>query len=232
MAGRAQQKVLPIEGEQDVGASAALDKFMPAFFAALDEMPRPTKDGYSKFHKAKYATLPNVIGTTTPVLQRHGFRMLPGFETEGTQNVLVMTLWHESGQFRQSRVLLTVPTGNNTPQAVGASIACHIRYLWLAMLAITPLDDAENGNGHSRRASHSTGDGDPQGHRDPDPANDGQGAARGVSRERFLGWEERRQIAATLSLANDLGVEVQDKLRELSPEQRADRYFQMLTQAG
>lgn len=115
---------------------------MKALIAAQAEMGASvTKDSKNPFFKSTYATLNAVLETVVPVLNAHKIFVgqLPALEANGEQ-VIVTTLTHESGQFMNSTMRVTLAKMND-PQAAGSGISYARRYALMSMLSLGAEDD-------------------------------------------------------------------------------------------
>lgn len=113
---------------------------LPAFFLALQQMERVTKDRKAdlgeKGAKYKYADLTQVMEVAKPTLEANGLAVSQVASDAGVQTIVV----HKSGEWL-SFPPLTIRTGQNTPQAQGSAITYAKRYQLLGVLGIATEDD-------------------------------------------------------------------------------------------
>ena len=107
------------------------------------ENPHKGKDGYGY----KYASLPQIIDITRPILARHGLCVLQSVtDDEGGYTCVSTMLLHVSGQYIQSTyrcppAKLSGGAGDNPVQCLGSSISYCRRYAVLAILFLAGEED-------------------------------------------------------------------------------------------
>jgi hypothetical protein len=123
--------------------SDTLDKFAPAFVAALGKLSDVPKGRTADTGKYRYtyADLGDLLGMARPILTAHGLGVLQPVTVEpGSSDVLIYTtILHESGQFITLAPLRM--TAGSTPQATGSAITYGRRYALLAALGLAAEDD-------------------------------------------------------------------------------------------
>jgi hypothetical protein len=124
-----------------IRTSDSLEEFAVAWVAAAAAMPAVPKrtKGQVGNQTRFYADMATVVETVQPVLAAHGLAYLQGV-SDGDRVVTVTTrLLHKSGEWIEDS--LSMPTGQNTPQAVGSACTYARRYSLMALLGLAPDDD-------------------------------------------------------------------------------------------
>ena len=127
-----------------------------ALAAAQADFEVISKDTENPFFKSKYADLPAILRSATPVLAKHGLGVTqaPSFEVIGDKAVdtLITTIFHESGQTSTSQMILR-PVKTD-PQSQGAAITYARRYAYMAVLGlVADVDDDGNSVSRSKRST-------------------------------------------------------------------------------
>ena len=125
-----------------------MKNLITALNKARAEIPAIKKDG--KSHHGKYATLDNVVQVITPILSQHGLVIVQTFDDD----ILVTSIWHESGEAIHSRLHLPIVQNKNVAQGLGISITYSRRYAIGALLSLSIEDDTD-GN-HAPQAHTAT----------------------------------------------------------------------------
>lgn len=124
-----------------IRTSEAVDAISAAWVAAAADMPNVPKETRGQVGNAvrNYADLATVTETVRPILAAHGLAYVQGC-SDGDKVVTITTrLVHKSGQWIEDS--LTMPTGQNTAQAVGSAITYGRRYSLMGVLGLAPDDD-------------------------------------------------------------------------------------------
>jgi hypothetical protein len=132
--------------------SQEINELAAALVAAQAEFSAVPKGSNNPFFKSKYAALPDVVASASPVLAKHGLAVTQGISlTEGINGGFVDTLTtsviHKSGQFIEDTMLLHLP--KNDPQGQGSAVTYARRYAYMAILGLV-ADDDDDGNAASR----------------------------------------------------------------------------------
>ncbi|TEX51933.1 MAG: hypothetical protein B7C55_03005 [Actinomycetales bacterium mxb001] len=96
--------------------------------------------GFNKFNSYHYATLADIIASTNEALSKNG--LVPVFTVN--EEKLILTLWHESGEFLESFTTLVVDKNDKKlayPQAWGLVLTYSKKYLLAALLGVAAEDD-------------------------------------------------------------------------------------------
>lgn len=114
-----------------------------ALLNSQKEFPVIEKDGTNPHYKKPYATLPNVLKSVLPVLQKHGILFTSHEITIDNQQYIKLQLIHaESSEKIESHVKLINATDM---QKLGSAYTYAIRYGILSLLGIAPdMDDDGN----------------------------------------------------------------------------------------
>lgn len=124
-----------------IRTSDTVEAISAAWVAAAADMPNVPKETRGQVGNAvrNYADLATVTETVRPILAAHGLAYVQGC-SDGDKVVTITTrLVHKSGQWIEDS--LTMPTGQNTAQAVGSAITYGRRYSLMAVLGLAPDDD-------------------------------------------------------------------------------------------
>ena len=119
-----------------------MHKLLQALIKARSEFPTIKKDAQGQLgnRKYSYATLDAVIDATFPTLARYRLCIVNTMEFDGTNRVLVCTLYHESGYSIQSRY--TLPPCMDSRE-LGSAITYGRRYLLTALLNLNLEEDLD-----------------------------------------------------------------------------------------
>lgn len=141
-------------------SSEEVTEILPAYIEASKQFDVPVKDMENAYIGNRYSSLNACLEAVRPALQANDLVIQQGSEvrdiyqtTEGAdgpptnmvrkQVVVWSRLWHVSGQWLQSEVVLepqTDKSGRVTPQAIGSTLSYGRRYSLKALLS---LGDAE-----------------------------------------------------------------------------------------
>ena len=128
--------------------SESLEKLAMALSALQKEMPTITFDSSVKVttktggnYSFSYASLPNIVETTRPLLAKHGLSVTQLTEEDNAVTTLLM---HNSGQYIGSTIKLK-GGANMSAQETGSLITYARRYAYSAILGIV-TDEDEDGN--------------------------------------------------------------------------------------
>jgi hypothetical protein len=122
-----------------VNTSPEIGQLAAAVSAAQAEMPMVKKGSENSFFKSNYADLADIIGTTLPVIAKHGLAIvqLPGGDIEN--QTLTTRLMHASGEWIESTMPLFIPKAD--AQSQGSALTYARRYAYSAILGIATEDD-------------------------------------------------------------------------------------------
>jgi len=138
--------------------SQEINELASALVAAQAEFSAVPKGSNNPFFKSKYAALPDVVASASPVLAKHGLAVSQGISfvetASGLVDTLTTTLLHKSGQFTQDTMLLHLPKSD--PQGQGSAVTYARRYSYMAILGLV-ADDDDDGNAASRPKARPTG---------------------------------------------------------------------------
>jgi len=127
-----------------------LDQLAIALVKAQGEFTAIPKDSTNPFFKSKYAGLPQVIETASPILAKHGLAVSQHIGYELDNDTLETWLLHTSGQYLVSRMRLLLTKQDS--QGQGSAITYARRYSYMAILGLV-ADDDDDGNAASKQPS-------------------------------------------------------------------------------
>lgn len=125
--------------------SDSIDALAAALVALQADIGNIKATSTNPFYESKYADLASIIREVRPLLAKHGLAVIQGAEGE----VLTTRVIHESGQWMESTLNLSVPKWTN-PQDVGKAMTYGRRYGLAAMLCVAQEDD--DGNSLAKKA--------------------------------------------------------------------------------
>lgn len=114
-----------------------MDKLVKALVKAKGEF-EPIKKNKEGMHKAKYATMDEVLSCTEPALLKYGIVVLQPLSFKDGHTCVETTILHESGESITSSYPLNL-TPNN--QQNGSAITYARRYSYCALLGVTADED-------------------------------------------------------------------------------------------
>ncbi|MDA0232637.1 MAG: ERF family protein [Chloroflexi bacterium] len=175
------------------------DSLVTALLAAQQEFPPIHKDSRANTgtYSYTYASLPDLLTTLLPVLQKHGL-LLTQKPVEHLGDVwLQTTLRHVSGETDEGLVPLPTPVDW---QKWGSSVTYARRYSLTAMLGIAPDDDddAATAQGFTQRAPAARA---PGSYNSPTPGSSGD-----VCPEHKLRWSKTSRGTNAHPIKNDAGT--------------------------
>lgn len=135
--------------------SEQLNELFAALSKAHEEMPAAGLNSSNSFLKSKYANLADIMKAARPALCKNGLVVSQYMEpNEHGVNTLVTVLGHTSGQFIESRILLSVERNEKGSelQAMGKSITYLRRYAYTALVGIIISDDPDDDDGEHTRS--------------------------------------------------------------------------------
>lgn len=135
--------------------SQEINELAAALVAAQAEFSAVPKGSNNPFFKSKYAALPDVVASASPVLAKHGLAVTQGISfqqgfSDGADvlhDTLTTSLIHKSGQWIESEMPLHLP--KQDPQGQGSAVTYARRYAYMAILGLV-ADDDDDGNAASR----------------------------------------------------------------------------------
>jgi hypothetical protein len=123
--------------------SESINELAEALVAAQGEFSAVPKGSVNPFFKSKYAALPDVVASASPVLAKHGLAVTQFVSDDDT---LTTYLIHKSGQFIAHRAELHLV--KDDPQSVGSAVTYQRRYSYMSCLGLV-ADDDDDGNAAS-----------------------------------------------------------------------------------
>ncbi|MCP3681902.1 MAG: hypothetical protein GY861_04355 [bacterium] len=120
--------------------SEEIKDLISALIKAQGEFKTLKRDAVNPFYKSKYATLDNVIESTSDALRKNGLIVVQS--TDGPN--IVTQLSHVSGQWIRGTYPLTPEKDN--PQGMGSAFTYARRYTYSAIVQQAPSDEDDDGN--------------------------------------------------------------------------------------
>jgi len=124
--------------------SPEINELASALVSAQAEFSAVPKGSTNPFFKSKYAALPDVVASASPVLTKHGLavsQFITHDETGG--DALLTYLLHGSGQYIAYSMKLHMV--KDDPQAQGSAVTYARRYAYMSVLGLV-ADDDDDGN--------------------------------------------------------------------------------------
>ena len=120
--------------------SNEIDELASALVAAQAEFSAVPKGSTNPFFKSKYAALPDVVQSASPVLAKHGLAVSQFItHDESGGDALLTYLLHQSGQFMAYSMKLHMV--KDDPQAQGSAVTYARRYAYMSALGLVADDD-------------------------------------------------------------------------------------------
>ena len=120
--------------------SNEINELASALVAAQAEFSAVPKGSTNPFFKSKYAALPDVVASASPVLAKHGLAVSQHVTTnEQGADMLITYVLHTSGQFIAHGMMLHMV--KDDPQAQGSAITYARRYSYMSALGLVADDD-------------------------------------------------------------------------------------------
>jgi ERF superfamily len=140
-----------------VYTSPQIDQLAAALASAQAEFSAVPKGSNNPFFKSKYAALPEVVASATPVLAKYGLAVTQlitvDSDMHGTYDGLTTTLLHSSGQYISTTMRLHLPKID--PQGQGSAVTYARRYSYMAILGLV-ADEDDDGNSASVQPSQAS----------------------------------------------------------------------------
>jgi hypothetical protein len=139
--------------------SEQLNELAKALAAAQGEFTAIPKSNENPFFHSKYAGLPKVVETASPILSKHGLSISQFIGHDDQGDTLTTLLLHESGQFIKGTMRLR-PVKND-PQAQGSATTYARRYSYMSVLGLV-ADEDDDGNAAAKNPQPSRSGGNPK----------------------------------------------------------------------
>jgi hypothetical protein len=134
--------------------SDSIQNLAVALATAQGEFSAVPKGSENPFFKSKYAALPDVIATATPVLTKHGLSVAQFVDSDEKGDLLTTYLMHTSGEFISHSMRLHVAKAND-PQSQGSAITYARRYSYMSALGlVADVDDDGNATVNHSGGNH------------------------------------------------------------------------------
>ena len=132
--------------------SESISELVTALVAAQAEFSAVPKGSVNPFFKSKYAALPDVVQSASPVLTKHGLAVSQFItHDEGGGDALLTYLIHESGQFIAYSMKLHMT--KEDPQAQGSAVTYARRYSYMSALGLVADEDDDGNSATKAKAS-------------------------------------------------------------------------------
>lgn len=130
-----------------MATSEQIGELAAALVSAQSEFSTVPKDSNNPYFKSKYAALPEVIQTASPVLAKHGLAVSQFLGTNDQGDTLTTWLIHKSGQYINDTMQLHL--SKNDAQGQGSATTYARRYAYMSALGLV-ADEDDDGNAASR----------------------------------------------------------------------------------
>jgi len=133
--------------------SESIVKLAAALAKAQAEMPAVKMNAVNPFLKNKYADLGAVIETSRPVLAKHGLAIVQTVIGDGVQIGVTTMLAHESGEWLQDTITLSLgeEKGKSSAQVAGSIISYLRRYSWASILGLYADEDTDGNHSQPKQ---------------------------------------------------------------------------------
>lgn len=132
--------------------SLEIKELFAALSKAQGEMDIAIKSDVNPFFKSKYASFPEIVRVSRPVLAKHGLCVVQQIITQEGKNVLNTILAHSSGEWISSQ--LPISPIKQDVQELGKYITYLKRYSYAALVGVVDGDEDDDGESHMQRNSH------------------------------------------------------------------------------
>jgi hypothetical protein len=122
--------------------SEQIDKFIPAFIKAQEQINHAVFDSTNPAFKSRYASLESVVNAVKAPLNNNGFALTQSLTFTPDATTVVTQLTHTSGQWMRSYIPLMLD--KNSAQGQGSAITYARRYSLLAICGMGADDDDAN----------------------------------------------------------------------------------------
>jgi len=136
-----------IEGSVEPYQSKETKELNAAIAKASIEFPKINVNRENPYLVAGYADLNQMLPKIRPILGRNDLHLSHQKKLVDGASVLITRLWHSSGQWIESRILLK--PNKNTLEAYGSHLNCMKRFEVMDMLGLTINDDPFDDDGEA-----------------------------------------------------------------------------------
>ena len=123
--------------------SELLNDLATALSAAQADFKAVDKDSVNPFFKSKYAGLPEVVKTASPIITKHGLSVMQTMGFDGENDTLTTMLLHNSGQWVSDTMRLHL--SKEDAQGHGSATTYARRYSYMSILGLVAEED-DDGN--------------------------------------------------------------------------------------
>lgn len=122
-----------------MASSEQINELATALSLAQADMKAVGKDSTNPFFKSKYAGLPEVVKTASPIISAHGLSVTQTMGFNGEVDTLTTWLLHKSGQFINDTMRLHL--SKEDAQGHGSATTYARRYSYMAILGLVAEED-------------------------------------------------------------------------------------------
>jgi len=127
--------------------SAKTEELNTAVASASLEFPNITINRQNPYLASGYSDLHEIMTKVRPILGKHGLHLTQRIKLKDGVTILATRLWHNSGQWMESRVL--VSPSKNTIEAYGSNLNSMKRFELMDILSITVSEDPFDDDGEA-----------------------------------------------------------------------------------
>jgi hypothetical protein len=137
--------------------SETIKEVYPALLEVQKEIKNVEKSGKNEFFKgAKYVTLPDVLDTIRPLLNKNGVVLVQGAESQGGGPLVTTRLIHsKSGEWVETESFVQID--GIGPQKYGSAITYLRRYSLMSLLGICGEADDDGNQGQQKTGEKGKG---------------------------------------------------------------------------
>ena len=122
-----------------MASSEQINELATALSLAQADMKAVGKDSVNPFFKSKYAGLPEVVKTASPIISAHGLSVTQTMGFNGEVDTLTTWLLHKSGQYISDTMRLHL--SKEDAQGHGSATTYARRYSYMAILGLVADED-------------------------------------------------------------------------------------------
>jgi len=123
-----------------------LIKSLVAFQKKVPTIPKNKKNPF--FNNSAYADLAIIVEMCMPALNEYDLSISQTFKYEGETNILITKLFHSSGAFLESQILLPKI---QDPQKLTAAVTYLRRTSYISILGLVADDDNDGNENHQKQ---------------------------------------------------------------------------------
>lgn len=136
-----------------MNSSSELKNLFEALAKAQAEMPVAGLNANNPFFKSKYASLPDLVKASRPVLTKNGLAVIQGTKEEAMGRITIHTrLCHTSGEWIES--IMSLNPNKPGIQELGKEMSYLKRYQYAMITGVIASDDPDDDDGESAMTHH------------------------------------------------------------------------------